>query len=378
MRTGTILCVGNFELPDRNAAAHRVVNNAKLFRLLGYETVFLGACRGEVYFKGIVKRDFDAPFEMYEQSYPFSTRQWASQIFDAGNILALARNYPDTTAVLLYNTQYATALAVRKAFAGRDVRLLYDCTEWNAYTEGSLLKRKVKAADSRLIELRLPRRCDGIIAVSTAMRDQYGDKTPLLLLPPLVDLEDPVWRQTPREAEGFTFCYAGSPSDKDRLDLLLNAFARLPKGAASLRVIGVSEKEYAALPRGDAPERLPDNVTFTGRLSHRETVREILGCGCFVFLREPSRRNTAGFPTKFVEAFTCGVPVITTAVSDVPSYADDGCVILRDTAPDSVLAAMRGVLARDLPRRGLRDDFDYRSRADECRRWFERISCNNE
>ena len=39
---GTILYIGCFELPDRNAAAHRVLNNAKIFRELGYNVVFAG------------------------------------------------------------------------------------------------------------------------------------------------------------------------------------------------------------------------------------------------------------------------------------------------------------------------------------------------
>ena len=47
MSLGTILYVGNFELPDKNAAAHRVVNNAKIFRELGYRVALLGTVRGE-------------------------------------------------------------------------------------------------------------------------------------------------------------------------------------------------------------------------------------------------------------------------------------------------------------------------------------------
>ena len=277
--------------------------------------------------------------------------------------------------MLLYNTQYATLLATKKAFAGRGANVLYDCTEWNGFTEGSALKRAVKAADSRLIERFLPRACDGIIAVSTRMEARYGDKTPLLRLPPLVDTKDPIWRQSPREPERFTFCYAGAPSDKDRLDLLLAAFARLPAGSAALRIVGLTREEYVRLAPADAAHAATEGVCFTGRLSHEETVREILGCGCFVFLREPSRRNSAGFPTKFAEAFTCGVPVITTAVSDVPLYADGACTVLPDLSPDGLLTAMLDVTAAPAAPRAVRETFDYRKYADACRRWLERISC---
>ena len=32
---GRVLYAGGFELPDRNAAAHRVLNNAKILKALG-------------------------------------------------------------------------------------------------------------------------------------------------------------------------------------------------------------------------------------------------------------------------------------------------------------------------------------------------------
>ena len=41
MSKGTILYVGGFELPDKNAAAHRVLSNGKILRDLGYKVVFI-------------------------------------------------------------------------------------------------------------------------------------------------------------------------------------------------------------------------------------------------------------------------------------------------------------------------------------------------
>lgn len=369
--TGTVICMGNFELPDRNAASHRVVNNGKLFRALGLRTVFLGVCRGERYFDGIVQRDYGTGFDMFEQSYPFTARQWAEEIFDMRRLRELVRRYPDTVAILLYNTQYATLLAAKREFSGRGIRVLYDCTEWNGFTEGSPLKKAVKALDSRLIERFLPSACDGLIVVSERMRRRYEKKEPLLL-PPLVDTQDAIWRQAPLPKERFTFCYAGDPSNKDRLDLLLTAFSRLPAGAAALRVVGVSREEYAGGEAG-AETPVPEHVRFTGRLSHAETVREMQSADCFIFLREPSRRNSAGFPTKFAEAYTCGVPVITTAVSDVARYADGTCLVLPDVSPEGVAAAMTELLSRRPGSRGTRAAFDYRNYADACRQWWERI-----
>ena len=351
MSRGTVIISGNFELPDKNAAAHRVVNNGKLLRSLGYDAVFLGTNREEPSFSGIKKREYGAGFDMYEQAYPRSARQWAAEIFDMTNLQTLVSKYPDTVALMLYNTQYATVRAARKAFARRDIRILYDCTEWSTYTEGSFLKHIIKK--------------------------KYGGRKPLIVLPPLVDTEDPIWKQEREKRDRFTFCYAGSPSDKDRLDLLLEAFSVLPDGAV-LRIIGITKEEFILHTPGAAAFADHAGITFTGRLTHYETVREILSCDCFVFLREPTRRNNAGFPTKFAEAFTCGVPVITTSVSDVSLYADDKCVILPDVSPAGICEAMQNVMVKNYSPAALRDAFDYKKHTDGMRRWLERVLCKKD
>ena len=38
----TIVYIGGFELPDKNAAAQRVISNAKIFRKLGYHVIYVG------------------------------------------------------------------------------------------------------------------------------------------------------------------------------------------------------------------------------------------------------------------------------------------------------------------------------------------------
>ena len=47
MAKGTIIYMGNFALPDKNAAAHRVMINGKIFKDLGYRVAYLGVTRDE-------------------------------------------------------------------------------------------------------------------------------------------------------------------------------------------------------------------------------------------------------------------------------------------------------------------------------------------
>ena len=64
-------------------------------------------------------------------------------------------------------------------------------------------------------------------------------------------------------------------------------------------------------------------IVFEGRVSHKDAVRFIINCDCYIFIRISDLRNNAGFPTKFSEAFTLCRPVITTAISDLPSYFEN-------------------------------------------------------
>jgi glycosyltransferase involved in cell wall biosynthesis len=58
-----------------------------------------------------------------------------------------------------------------------------------------------------------------------------------------------------------------------------------------------------------------DNVTLTGRLSHEETIRQISGSRALI-----STSPMEGFPNIFIEAWACGIPVLSL-------YVDPGGVI---------------------------------------------------
>ena len=92
MAKGTIIYMGIFELPDKNAAAHRVVNNGKVFTALGYRTAFLGTVKNES-FSGIRQSDYNE--NIFEEAYPKGTKNWIHHLFDTKNIEAVAEKYPD-------------------------------------------------------------------------------------------------------------------------------------------------------------------------------------------------------------------------------------------------------------------------------------------
>lgn len=66
------------------------------------------------------------------------------------------------------------------------------------------------------------------------------------------------------------------------------------------------------------------NVMFLRRVSQDLIPAYYKKADFMVLLRETNRKSMAGFPTKFAESMTVGVPVITNATSDLAKHVING------------------------------------------------------
>ena len=83
---------------------------------------------------------------------------------------------------------------------------------------------------------------------------------------------------------------------------------------------------------------------------------------CVLIIRNNSRKNNAGFPTKFVEAFTCGKSIIISKISDVERYCVEGRHIVIEnndikTISNAILALSSNLECNN----DISDTFDYRN-----------------
>ena len=65
---------------------------------------------------------------------------------------------------------------------------------------------------------------------------------------------------------------------------------------------------------------LGERISFRGRVTHEESIKELVKADFSIFIRDKNRLTNAGFPTKFVESITCSTPVITSESSDLADY----------------------------------------------------------
>lgn len=368
---GTILYVGNFELPDKGASANRVMANRLLFRSCGYRTAFLGVTR-EVVFSGVRQSAFDE--DIYERAYPGSTKVWLERLFSLKDLLEVAGKYSDLKIVMFYNVPVSLVSRAHRYFRNRNVKVLYDCTEWGREMDGSKLKQLYKQYDTHQVQHSLERCVDGLIVISSLMEKSYR-KAPKLLLPPLTDVTSAAWQmKRNREDDVFEFCYAGDPGTKDDLSLLLDSFLRLDAENSRMLIIGVEENAFLTVhPEWKAAlQEKAGRVSFAGKISHDAVLRKLINTDCFIFIRESNLRNNAGFPTKFAEAYTSGTRVIAAKVSDIADYSADGIRILQSTAQDEIVRAMRASIGAGSSS-GLRGAFDYRNYVEPTERFLNDV-----
>ena len=82
------------------------------------------------------------------------------------------------------------------------------------------------------------------------------------------------------------------------------------------------------------------NIHFWGRVSHSEALAIVASSNYSIIIREPTRKNNAGFPTKFVESISLGTPVLCNKFSDVDRYLTDnqnGGIIRKDKIKEDIL-----------------------------------------
>lgn len=307
----TILYIGGFEMPNKNAAAQRVLSVAKALRESDYTTFFYGVTKSNDY-NGTING-----FEYEAQPYPRSIKEWIGYAKGDNIIDYINSKAPDY--VFTYNYPAIAQEKVIKYCHKKGIKVVGDITEW--YMPTSLVKKIDTALRMRWSNNHL----DGIIAISGFLATYYSRQNKLQL-PPLIDKEEEKWKQKLEMLypDKIKLIYAGQPSiTKDRLDYIVNGIAKVPHENLIFHVIGVSKDQYFSI-YGENSELDSLPIVFQGRLPHNDTIKLLMESDFQIFFRPDILVNNAGFPTKFVEASTAGVPVIMNRISNVGDYLVDG------------------------------------------------------
>jgi glycosyltransferase involved in cell wall biosynthesis len=326
MEKGTIIYIGGFELPDKNAAAHRVIANAKILKSLGYSIIFIGVDKNlknnDNFFS--TKYVFEG-FDIYSVKYPSKINEWLDFLGSIKFIKKLEGNKPK--AIIAYNYPGFALLKLNNYCKKKGIKLIGDCSEWYE-PKGNLIFRIIKSLDVFIRMKIVQPKMDGLIVISDYLESYYKKKKlPILNIPPLVDLNMNKWKiQKEMPNSLLHLVYAGSPGigNKDRLDKIICILSEIKQKSLldfKLNIIGLSKEQYLYIfGHQKFPFNGDDFLSFKGRLSHLETLIQVSNAHFFIFIRDNNLVNTAGFPTKFVESISAGTPVLTNSSSNIKSY----------------------------------------------------------
>lgn len=323
MSSSSILYVGPFKLPDQNAAAQRVIGNAKALAQIGHQVFFVNYsqvdCPSWTKYFG---------FDCWE----LPNRSLFCRLTSISDIVDVSRK-KKIDAIIAYNYP-AIALLRLIAFCRRaGIKCYADATEWYVPT-GSSLFRLFKSGDTELRMRYLHFKLDGIVTVSSYLSRYYSQYLPCIVVPPLVDLDDEKWasaRSTKcSQVPTITrLVYCGSPSaQKECLDRIVAAIDKCAKTQkVCLDVVGISQDEYEAMYQTKCVSK---SVFFWGRQPHADALRIVGRANWAIIVRPNNKVVEAGFPTKLTESITCGTPVIINNFSNVLDYLDSSNSIVTD------------------------------------------------
>jgi len=249
---------------------------------------------------------------------------------------------------------------------------------------GSDVNRFAELPDIRpMLESTLAR-ADGVIAVSSALRDRMTElgapATTIDVIPNGVDLAVylPRDRREARQRLGLpdrpTILYVGNLVPGKGLETLIDAFSRLrggdPARRAGLLLVGGGLLRPALEARA-ASLGVASEVRFVGEVAHAELADWYSAANTLCLASERE-----GWPNVLLEALACGTPVVATRVGGIPEIVtSDRVGILADGTPDAIAAALQEALRREWDRAALRalaEPFTWERAAAAVGRVFER------
>ena len=325
MKKQTILYIGGFELPDKNAAAHRVLSNAKAMRDCGYEVFLAGVNKCE---KSLNLTDVQG-FTTYSVKYPKNILEWVKYHTSIKIYKKFIRKH-NINNIVCYNYQSIALWRMMNFCKKNNIKIYGDCTEWYE-PDGNLIAAFIKKCDVVFRMEYLQPKLDGLIVISNYLDDYYKNKgvKNIINIPPLVDLAEKKWQIDSAKAfinNSYKFIYSGSPGtgNKDKLDIVvenLKYFYNNKKKDIIFNIVGITEDQYVANFNNNI--RLTSDYNFAkfhGRISHLDSLKLLKESDFSIFFRENNLTNIAGFPTKFVESISAGTPVITNVSSNLEKY----------------------------------------------------------
>jgi len=403
----TIIYTGGFELPDKNAAAQRVLSNAKIFRDLGFNVVLVGIDKSLPSHTHIKEtRSLVQGFETWAVPYPSGKKSWFKYITTSKPLEYIVAKFynNDLYGVICYNYPAIAQLRIRSFCQQKDALFIPDATEWYESSGGGVIFNIIKWLDTSLRMRYVHPKADGIITTSQYLTDFYRKRKCITVeLPTLYDVSNLTYTAMENDrTDTIKLMYAGSAFNldridknrsniKDRLDKIILMLHKVHQKRSNfvLDIFGLTRENYLSVfpEHTDILDELSNVITFHGRQPHTEIIKQIQKSDFTIFLRNIERVIEAGFPSKFSESISYGTPVICNMISNIQPYVKEGenCFILElDDLQAQVEKLLQILTLTADERKQLKSYcanhhvFDYKKYTDSVKQFLQKIGTQNE
>lgn len=349
----TVFFVGPFKFPWGQAGSRRVYGLAAGIANLGYNVVVAsGDSKSNSGQLNTLKNNRILYYGLEELPVESDgyIRRFLKTFLEQGDntieFLSDLKNKPEL--IIVYGGYYPFIGKLLNWCRSNDIKLLVDVVEWydprqltGGYFGPFHLSSKIALKYSFL-------KADGLICISSFLSNYYESRNKkCLTIPPTTELISN-FSPLPTDSSVIKFIYAGTPGGKDLIGLIIDAFEAIQQvsNKAHLVIIGVSSE---VLMKRTERKCFPKNITVLGRIEQEKVKGYIENSHFSVLMRPDATYSKAGFPTKFVESLSLGVPVISNLTSDLSSYLIEKetgfCV--REVSVNSLVETLLLALSQD-------------------------------
>ena len=336
----TVLIIGTFEMPDKDAAAIRVTGIAMSLTNAGYQVILQGRNKAE-------KLEYHQLYSFQYKDRPrWSKAGYYSDIqyvIDTINEIGV----DEVVAIIAYHYPAIAMMKLLKYCNRAGIKLISDNTEWYQYKLLTSGGNKEWEYANFLLRMKWANiKVKNIIAISRFLFDYYQSKDCNVVRIPILSFDNSNNRLLPRTWSSIRLVYCGSPAKKDNLLPLVQAVSSLSSEYdVELRLVGISKDQFETFYNYRIPEANNDNIIFFGRVPHEQALRILQVNDFSIIIRPKERYAIAGFPTKMVEAFSNGLGVIATPVGDLREHVIDGKTgfLLKDDSKESLEALLKKI-----------------------------------
>lgn len=332
----TIIYIGGFELPDKNAAALRVISNSKIFQNFNYKVILIGVDRNLKKEDGLTKNNIVTEgIESYAIAYPKNIKEWLGYLLGNSEIKNFLSSVKDKVeSIILYNYPFPASLIFSLILKKYGVKCIFDITEWPCSKGRGKLNSLIKWLDTILRIKISPYFASAIMTTSSYMSERYEKRGLAVLdLPTLYDtklFQEPSYTVN----KIVKFIYIGNPFNsviagndrntvKERLDkVILSLLDFNDNYQYELNIFGVTQSEYVSVyPEHECIlNHNNDTIIFHGKKENRYIKEQLMTADFSIFFRDDTRVNKAGFPSKFSESVSSGIPIICSNIASLKKH----------------------------------------------------------